>query len=87
MILEILLVKMLHRYYLYALADPLFIYLFLEKHIDVIQALLHYVRDDNLASVMLSNFDAIGRDRFKSLFLVVALRSVNKHFWCCYRGR
>jgi len=30
---------------------------------------------------MLSNFDAIARDGFKSLFLVVALRSVNKHFW------
>jgi hypothetical protein len=29
--------------------DPLFIYLFLEKHIDLIPALLHHVRDDNLA--------------------------------------
>ena len=26
---------------------------------------------------MLSNFDAIARDRFKSLFLLIALRSVN----------
>ena len=28
--------------------------------------------------MMLSNFDVVARDRFKSLFLVVALRSVNK---------
>ena len=26
---------------------------------------------------MLSNFDAVARDRFKSLFLVIVLRSVN----------
>jgi len=58
--------------------DPLFIYLFLEKHIDLIPALLHHVRDDNLAYVMLSNFDVVARDRFKSLFLVIALRSVNR---------
>ena len=73
------------------LADPLFIYLFiylfLEQHIDLISALLHHVRDDNLAQVMLSNFNAIAMVRFKSLFLVVALRSVNKHFWHRCRGR
>jgi len=28
---------------------------------------------------MLSNFDAIARDRFKSLFLVIVLRSVNTY--------
>jgi len=30
---------------------------------------------------MLCNFDTIAMDRFKSLYLVVALRSVNKHFF------
>jgi len=44
---------------------------------DLILALLHHVRDDNLAYVMLSNFDVVARDRSKSLFLVIVLRSVN----------
>jgi len=51
MIPGILLVKMLHQYYLCACGSfiYLFIYLFLEKHIDLIPTLLHHVRDDNLA--------------------------------------
>jgi len=53
------------------------LHLFLVKHIDLIPALLHHVRDDNLALVTLSNFDTVARDRFKSLFLLDALRSVN----------
>jgi len=28
---------------------------------------------------MISNYDVVARDRFESLFLVVALRSVNNH--------
>jgi hypothetical protein len=30
---------------------------------------------------MLSNFDVVAMDRFKSLFLVIALRSVNRHIY------
>jgi len=35
---------------------------------------------------MLSIFDVVAMDRFKSLFLVVALRSVNKHYFGAVAG-
>ena len=45
---DFLVIFVIYRYYLYA-CESFTYYLFLEKHIDLILALLHHVRDDNLA--------------------------------------